>query len=372
MNTVIKHAKPLSFMLAFSILFSIAHAEEALTEYEIKSGDSLWVLCQKFKQQPTTCWGTLAEINTLKNPNALTPQRTIKLPTSWLAEPSATASVIYVQGQVEYFAFNKTTGTLNIVPQLLTTSTVISQGDRIVTLDNSNTMLLFADQTEMSIKPNSDLTLDLLTHNKQKSLTKSRILLNKGRVTSLVNPNKKQSEFMIKTPFAVAAVRGTQFRVSVGEETSSSEVLEGLIDVQAEGQSIDLAQGFGSIVEKGKAPGQPIKLLDAPILSDIKNIHTMEAAKVKWKNLVGAEVYEIDLLKKIGNTYEIIKSQKTDKSVYHPRELLEGNYQVAVRGIDKNQLRGFNSQQSFTVIPYVKKERKCIYIQKKRYARNCF
>jgi len=69
------------------------------------------------------------------------------------------------------------------------------------------------------------------------------------------------STFSVKTPSAIAGVRGTQFSASVdaaGKTTVS--VLDGQIDVEAEGISIVLDPGFQITVETGQPPGEIAQL----------------------------------------------------------------------------------------------------------------
>jgi hypothetical protein len=76
-----------------------------------------------------------------------------------------------------------------------------------------------------------------------------------SRVKKLLDP---ASSYEIETPAAIAAVRGTEFYVSVtknGVTTIGS--IEGPVGVTAQGVEIELAAGERTTVQPGKPPGEP-------------------------------------------------------------------------------------------------------------------
>jgi hypothetical protein len=76
-----------------------------------------------------------------------------------------------------------------------------------------------------------------------------------SRVTKLVDP---ASGYEIRTPAAVASVRGTDFYVSVNSSgVTTVGSTEGLVFVSAQGVEVELTAGLRTTVSPGKAPGAP-------------------------------------------------------------------------------------------------------------------
>lgn len=99
--------------------------------------------------------------------------------------------------------------------------------------------------------------------------TTSELKLGKGRAMAQVGKLKSnKSHFNIKTPTAVAGVRGTSFdmNISGGDDKLSVSVLEGAVSLEAGGVEIMLEAGFETIIamnEPFAAPAEiPIARLD--------------------------------------------------------------------------------------------------------------
>lgn len=95
----------------------------------------------------------------------------------------------------------------------------------------------------------------------------TELALSIGRTEVLANRNRNvNSHLEIQTPSAVAAVRGTEFRVGIEGENRQlalQEKLEGKVAFSASGSEVLVAQGFGSVAEFGKAPLPPVALPSA-------------------------------------------------------------------------------------------------------------
>lgn len=132
----------------------------------------------------------------------------------------------------------------------LRTGMKISVGDRVVTGDDGRVRLRFEELSEVFVSPNSNIVVSLASIEKrERQSAKRTILLDlvKGRVRSRVQgrygPADRESTFQIRTPAAVAGVRGTDFTVSF-EQTDKKwhtdvRTLSGA--VRLNGRSTDLS-----------------------------------------------------------------------------------------------------------------------------------
>jgi hypothetical protein len=111
-------------------------------------------------------------------------------------------------------------------PVALTPSASINPGDTIRTGANGRVMLQRGAET-MMISPNSVVGVPTP---KAGSAVTTTILQQSG--TILLNVEKKNVQhFEVATPYLAAVVKGTEFRVTVGEKNSRVEVLRGQVQV---------------------------------------------------------------------------------------------------------------------------------------------
>lgn len=111
-------------------------------------------------------------------------------------------------------------------PVALTPTVTINPGDTIRTGANGRVLLERGAET-MMISPNSVVGIP---KPKDGSAITTTILQQSGSI--LLNVEKKNVQhFEVSTPYLAAVVKGTEFRVTVGEKTSRVEVLRGQVQV---------------------------------------------------------------------------------------------------------------------------------------------
>jgi hypothetical protein len=90
-----------------------------------------------------------------------------------------------------------------------------------------------------------------------------------GRARAFVSKLKGRNKFEVKTPLAVASVRGTVFELEVGEnQISRLSVLEGVVgyrDLAGLGSEVQVLKGQSVVIEQGSAPRPP-----EPLPAEIK------------------------------------------------------------------------------------------------------
>lgn len=124
------------------------------------------------------------------------------------------------------------------------------------------------------------------------------------------------SRYEIHTPAAVTVVRSTDFRVfsDAEDDLTRSEVTEGGVNITAAGETVSVERGEGTLIEKGKPPAAPRKLLAAPDLTDLRLRTTMEGIETAWTPLVGAMAYRY----RVANSEDRIVAGGTILSVWRP------------------------------------------------------
>ncbi|MBM6583821.1 FecR domain-containing protein [Microvirga sp. BT689] len=122
-------------------------------------------------------------------------------------------------------------------------------GDTLRTNEIGNLAILFSDQTQIRVGRNSTLTVNDVaggaTGNTQLSLQSGNIWARAARGGSGVD---------VKTPAAVAAIRGTDWSLSVEGSRTSLIVLEGVVQLSNAQGSVTVRQGEGAVATIGQAP----------------------------------------------------------------------------------------------------------------------
>ena len=320
-------------------------ADEEYWEYTFRPGDTIWSIA---KQHTTSVnnWSTIQQLNKIAmGPDRqILPGTRIKIPVSMLRQQPVPALVIAANGDVKLQRANGDT------EQAVVGSKLYS-GDRIITSVRQNLRLQFADKSELQILPDSEVVMDKLGYHKNTGMVDTRMRLNRGRVNSWVEKLRPDSHFQIKTPSAITAVRGTQYRVTsdAAGQISRTEVTEGVVGVSVGNETREVEQGFGLVAEKGKPLSDPVKLLLAPEINN--NLSTAPfSLEVTWNAVQGARTYSYQLATDSGFNQIIYSASTTDPRILY-NKLAAGPVFLRVRGIDSYQLQGLESVRRFEIKP---------------------
>ena len=103
---------------------------------------------------------------------------------------------------------NQVTATLSGQDRRLASGNPIHQSERIRTAADSTTQLLFADQTNLTVGPRSDVTLDRYVYDPNRSVGDVAVGLSSGALR-FVSGQQDPRSYQIRTPVATIGVRGT-------------------------------------------------------------------------------------------------------------------------------------------------------------------
>lgn len=338
----------LAALLMVCLLFALtpnpAQAETQYWVYTVRPGDTIWDLTEKYCVS-VNHWKRIQGINNVRLDRQIPPGTKLRFPLDILKYQPATALVVQVQGTAQLIR----SGSKTAVP--LTPKTSLRSGDGIVTGPGANVTLHFADGSELLVLEDSEVVLDTLSAWGTTGMVDTRVRLQGGRVDTRVKPGQGPgSRYQIITPAAVAAVRGTRFRVAAEKQQplSRSEVTAGTVNVGDTASSQDIPAGFGLVSESGKPPQPPRQLLPPPDISRIPKLFRSLPLQFGWASLPGAQGYRL----------QIAPDQKfetliVDKSAGQPgmewADLPDGDYAFRLRGIDEVGLEGLDGVGVFEV-----------------------
>ncbi len=145
-------------------------------------------------------------------------------------------------------------------------------GDKITTQKDSRAKISMSDRNVINISPDSVLTIAKYENDPKSNVRNVELELAQGKVRNNVEQkyDGDKSKFIIKTPTAVAGVRGTQFLTSFDVKTRVTEVVtfKGVVQmapVLANGQVsnsvVTIKKGEMSSVKQGQENPEPPKVM---------------------------------------------------------------------------------------------------------------
>jgi ferric-dicitrate binding protein FerR (iron transport regulator) len=127
-------------------------------------------------------------------------------------------------------------------------------GDRISTSASSRLTMRLGTDTTIKLGENTQLVIDRFL-----SETGGEISLESGPILFDRPPGARRIPMQIRSPYAVIAVRGTQFFAGPSNGVFGVFVQDGTLDVSAAGSTVTLSAGQGTNLQTpGAAPTAPV------------------------------------------------------------------------------------------------------------------
>lgn len=291
----------------------------------------------------------LAEFNELPIDAPLTPGNIIRIPVV-VTVKAESAHVVFVKGTVTVTRPDATNANANTNASVfdLERDVEVYPGDRILTNSDGYVSIEFSSGSVINLQPDTEATLSQLKCLPENDSCTIEIDTYQGKITSDVNKRDQQAvDFRINTPYASAAVRGTVFDIEASEVLIVG-VTEGVVDLNAQQQGVDLNSGFGSVVEEGQAPAAPIALLPAPVFKRVPTRVALGDAVVWWP-FSDADGYSARIANDEGGVETLASYDVNEDQLMLDSSIGAGDYYLLLRAIDDNGLRGFTSNTRLTV-----------------------
>lgn len=340
------------FLLVFCVLgFLLGHlsaqaaeVNEADWAYSVKPNDTFYSIYRQFLSKQSDI-AQLSAHNRHKLTKRLLPGQVLKVPVSMLKKIPVQAQVLVASGEVIRLPIDQSN------EQKINKGYLLSQGDSLKTGKYSVAKIGFPDGSVVDVQQNSHIVIQSSYQHAGKQTYVVLLKLIKGRTEIGANPSHANDYIMqIQTPSAIAAVRGTTFRVRADQEVTMQETLSGRVGLASSGKEVLLAQGYGSVAEKNKAPLPPIALPNKPILSDLPTIIESEDNNVSFtlKSQADADTWLCQLARDAEFT-QIINEQTIQTNALNLGKLAEGQYFLRIRAQGPQGLQGEDALHVFSV-----------------------
>lgn len=347
---VMKVSASLNKTAAQSILIAIyafatlkVHASDAdvMWHYSVHPGDNLIHFARAHLIHPKD-WVKLQQLNHIKNPYRIPVGFILEVPLSLVKQTPASAKVASVSGQAFLVQDQYTQVPLQV-------GQALGPGATLVTKDNSKVTLQFADGTLTSLASNARLVLDTMSLYSGGAMVDTKLRLQQGQAETIANPkHNKGNTMQIITPSAVAAVRGTQFRVDADDAHTLQATLAGQVGLQASGSEVMVDAGYGSQAEKGKSPMLPTALLPAVDATHFKTQFTRlpvtfdmpaQANATSWLGKIATDAA----------INQLVVETVADKPQLAFKALPDGQYYLSVQARDTHGIAGYERLHAFTL-----------------------
>lgn len=326
------------FLVSSKLVFA---ADEALTwRYSVRPGDNLIHFGRAYLINPDD-WKLLQKLNQVKNPSRMPVGSILKVPLTLLKQGPAEAEIVQVSGNAVLQTGNTS--------RPITLGQKLGPGASLVTKENSKVVIKFADGTLTTMASNSMLTLDTLSIYSGGGMVDTKLRLQQGQAETQANPKHVIGNTMqIITPTAIAAVRGTQFRVATDATSVKQETLEGQVALAATGQEVAVNKGYGSFAEGGAPPSPPIALLQAVDTAQLNAVFDRLPISFNAPKQTGAVAW-VGKIAKDSDFNQVLGETESKGTALNFSDIPDGQYYLNIRAKDKNGLSGYDATHAFSV-----------------------
>lgn len=325
-----------SFLLTVWLLSAPVRAHDWI--YIASDGDTLWDICLEYTAK-RGCAKALADHNNRSDYSESLPVGTeIRVPYDWLLELPIVGSVISVQGEVSYQDY------FGSKPMPLSAGQDLVLGS-VLRSHSGSARISLGDYSELLLRPNSILELSSLSSGDKPGQV-GELVLDRGDVEVQVRPESR-SRFEIYTPSAIAAVRGTQYRLAsdVSGTSTRGEVLKGRIAMQTV-STTEVPAGFGLLARQGAEVGELHRLLPAPVFPAVDPNNLSLPVAVGWTGDSQANHWLVDIVSAEG---DLLVHERTNDTQITFDALPGGCHRMVVRGVDAEGFRGLDGETPLCV-----------------------
>ena len=333
---------PAARLLAGIVLASCGSAAFAKDfVYVVRPGDNPWNLTERYLKS-IDYWPRIQDYNQIIDPQAIQPGTLLRIPVAWMRAEQGRVHILDVQGQVEQQLGDRV--------EALAPGAHVLPGTVIRSGEDSSLTLEFPDGSRTLVGADTELTLREIKRLNASGAHQLGIELRKGHIENTVRSvGRGGGRYIIHTPAAIAAVRGTEFRATVDGDALRTETLEGEVALQNQRGTTRLEAGTGSNATRGKAPEPSSRLLPAPALARLPEIIDRVPFRVAIDPVPGAVRYRTQIT--VDDSFTALESDRSgvEPAALGKDGLADGRYRLRVRGIDARGLEGVDGERTIII-----------------------
>lgn len=302
----------------------------ACLPHQAAAGDTLIGLSRQHLI-PSAGWQELARLNHVANPRRIPIGAQLCLPLHLLRGHAVPARVLTVVGEAQ----------LASTAQALRAGDTLSEHSQIQTGPKGYVSIELADGSILQVQPDTQVRLEQTQTHESVGFLRATWELVRGRVTSWVRPQPEpKPRHQVRTPQAVLAVRGTEFRVQATEQLTRAETLSGKVAIQTskDAQQVLTAEQ-GLLVDGSTARLQTRRLPAAPDIGDGLRQFERPLVKLDAGEVPGAQGYRFQVASDARFQHMLLEASTTEP-ILRTAALPDGELHWRVRAQDAQGLEG--------------------------------
>ena len=315
--------------------------------YVFKPNDTLIGLANRYFKKPDD-YKIVQRINAIANPRKIPVGTNVVVPIRLLKIRQAKARIAAYRGQI---AITDNNGRALSVR----TGQSLAEASRISTGSQSSLSLSLDDGSIITLPSNSAMRITRLRTILMTGSVDYEFALDKGGVRSKVKPFRNaQDRYNVRTPVAVSAVRGTDFRNRYEADSGRAlaELIEGGLELDTgikagniAAPSTRLESAFGAII--GQSGTTTEALLPAPLLTGRFSMQTRATANFSVVNVPDATGYRLQIARD-SNFIDILDDRTSPSPEMSVVGLPPGHYFGKITAFAPSGLEGMPSNFAFT------------------------
>lgn len=327
-----------------TISWAQSSAKDERVEYIMQRGDTLIGLAVKYLRKRSD-YHVVQRINRIADPHNISIGKKLSIPFRLLKYRPSEANLSGFRGEVSIASKGRT-----LVP---VKGLDLAEGSQLTTSAGSYLTLRLEDGSRISMPSNSKVRITRLRHILLTDSVDYEFAVDSGRVQSKITPfDKKADRYRVRTPVAVSAVRGTDYRTRVDEETGTafSETVEGEILVAsgssiASGRAVSVPAGTGvAATATGKLA--TADLLAPPELVDPAKIQSEPDLEFRLEHSAAVKGYRL-LVSTDAGFVNVVTEEKTDDALINAPGLPDGRYFARATALASDGFESMPATYSF-------------------------
>lgn len=329
------------FLLLFALLFpSLTPAAEWL--YLTYPGDTLSQIGERYLKNWRD-WPKVMQLNKIPHERVLPVNTRIRIPVELMRVDPAPAVVTHVTGNVRV---KPADGPF----RPLTVGERITGGETVLTGPRSFATFRLADASVLKQQPSTRLVFGRLAAYGDTGMVSTEVNLQDGRLEA--NASRQVAPgggFNVKTPIAVAGLRGTAFRLNMDAEgkTLRGEVLDGAVGVTAARREVVVPAGQGTLAEAGRPPAPARPLLPPPEVIALPGRIRALPIRFSWQRNEAARSWRAQVATDADFSQPLFETLTDEPAVEWDGALPDGRYFLRLRAVDADGLEGLNRDHPF-------------------------
>ncbi|MEO1022542.1 MAG: hypothetical protein AAFW89_08355 [Bacteroidota bacterium] len=220
---------------------------------------------------------------------------------------------------------------------------MLKEADGIKTYEESYASLTFTDGTKIQVSPETEATIRKSRIDKLDDSSDTEItLVDGGILAKLSAAATEKSTYVLNAGPSQSEIRSMNFYAEAdGNDKASLSNYDGETVVSMDDVNVTLRKNEGTIVEEGKAPLPPVKLLPAPKIAwaSMDTVLYREDVILSWLPVTDATSYHVQYSTE-ANFDENVSDVNTTSNSVRIENLAEGRTFARVQAIDRLGLKG--------------------------------